>query len=76
MRIQSQLKEGFYGLMRTKFSALVIRIKLCLVDTAHHHKCTTPTVRQGGGSIRLWGCFSAPGPGGFVKVEGTVLFGP
>ena len=40
--------------------------------TAHHHKHTIPTVRHGGGSIMLWGLFSAAGPGGLYKVEGKV----
>ena len=30
-------------------------------STAHHLANTTPTVKHGGGSIMLWGCFSVAG---------------
>uniref|UniRef100_A0AAQ6A9D5 Origin recognition complex subunit 3 n=1 Tax=Amphiprion ocellaris TaxID=80972 RepID=A0AAQ6A9D5_AMPOC len=35
------------------------------------HKRTISTVEHGGGSILVWGCVSAAGPGSFVKVEGN-----
>uniref|UniRef100_A0AAR2JGI1 Uncharacterized protein n=1 Tax=Pygocentrus nattereri TaxID=42514 RepID=A0AAR2JGI1_PYGNA len=37
--------------------------------TAHHLANTIPTVKHGGGSIILWGCFSAAGTGRLVRVE-------
>ena len=34
-----------------------------------HPKNTVPTVKNGGGNIMLWGCFSAKGPGRLIHVK-------
>ncbi len=40
--------------------------------TAHHLSNTVPTVKHGGSSIMLWGCFSAAGTGQLVAIEGKM----
>ena len=31
-----------------------------------------PTVKFGGGSLMMWGCITAKGPGGFCKIDGSM----
>ena len=41
-------------------------------NTSHHPENTIPTVKHGGGSIMLWGCFSLAGTGKMVRIEGMM----
>ncbi len=41
-------------------------------NTAFHKKNIIPTVKHGGGSVMVWGCFAASGPGLLAIIDGTM----
>ncbi len=41
-------------------------------NTAFHKKNIITTVKHGGGSVVVWGCFAASGPGGLAIIDGTM----
>ncbi|KAK3553212.1 hypothetical protein QTP86_031817 [Hemibagrus guttatus] len=41
-------------------------------NTAFQKKNIIPTVKYGGGSVMVWGCFAASGPGRLAVINGTV----
>ena len=51
------------------------KIELFSLNAKHHigrKPGTIPTVKHGGGSIMLWGCFSMAGMGRLVMIEGKM----
>src|SRR4029434_11134082 len=39
---------------------------------SHTEKIPIPNVKNGGGSLMLWGCFSSKGPGHLVRIHGIM----
>lgn len=35
-------------------------------------ECVVPTVKHGGGSVMVWGCFSANGVGDLIRIDGIL----
>ena len=64
----------YSGQMRLKCSFLVIKENAMsgANPTPHHPENTIPTVKQSGGSIMLWVCFSSAGTGKLVRIEGMM----
>jgi hypothetical protein len=43
-------------------------------STAHQHQNLIPAVKSGGGSIMVWGCFAASGPGQLIKTFCRIMY--
>uniref|UniRef100_A0AAQ4QMX9 Transposase Tc1-like domain-containing protein n=1 Tax=Gasterosteus aculeatus aculeatus TaxID=481459 RepID=A0AAQ4QMX9_GASAC len=69
------MRNKILGSDETKIELLPLNAKRHVwrkPGTAHHLANTIPTVKQGGGSIMLWGCFSAGETGRLVRIEGKM----
>ncbi|KAI4876531.1 hypothetical protein NFI96_000478, partial [Prochilodus magdalenae] len=60
-----QMKLELFGTMDQRY---VWRRK----NQAYEQKNTLPTVKHGGGSVMLWGCFASNGTGKLQRVQGTM----
>ena len=60
--------ESRFGLFHSDGRARVWR----RVGERYHPDCLAPTVKFGGGSVMVWGCFSWWGVGPLVVVKGTL----
>ena len=55
-----------------------IKLQLSCLDGTHNTMCgekhqnLIPTVKYGGGSIMVWGCFAASGPGELAIINGKM----
>uniref|UniRef100_A0A8C2KBE1 Transposase Tc1-like domain-containing protein n=1 Tax=Cyprinus carpio TaxID=7962 RepID=A0A8C2KBE1_CYPCA len=54
------------------FGRCVFHYVWCKSNTAFQKKNIIPTVKYGGGSVMVWGCFAASGPGRLAVINGTM----
>jgi hypothetical protein len=66
----------FCGQIRPKLSCLegTHNTTVCVEKKgiAHKHQNLIPTVKYGGGSIMVWGCYAASGPGQLAIIDGKI----
>ncbi|KAK1789439.1 hypothetical protein P4O66_015367 [Electrophorus voltai] len=70
----AQLLGKYSGLMRQKLNFFegVCPITSGVKVTAFQKRNIIPRVKYGGGSVMVWGCFAASGPGRVAVVNGTM----
>ncbi len=73
--IPKTFRQIFCGLMRQKLNFLEC---VCPITSGikpiqdFMKKNIIPTVKHGGGSVMVWGCFAASGPGWLAIIDGTM----
>ncbi len=74
MIIPKTFGQIFCGLIQQKLNFLegVCPITSGVKPTQHFTKRTSYQVNHGGGSVMVWGCFAASGPGRLVIIDGTI----
>ncbi len=75
LNIPKNSGQIFCGLMRQKLEVFGRCVSLYIwrkTNTAFHKKNIIPTVKHGGGSVMVWGCFAASGPGWLAIIDGTM----
>ena len=77
--VHSFLKQVTYGIRSCGLMRQILQFGLNAKHyvwrkpgTAQHPSSTIPTVKNSGGSIMLWECFSAAATGRLVRIEGTM----
>jgi hypothetical protein len=58
--------------IRRMFYGQVSQLYTCKPNTEFHSKYLIPTVKHGGGSVMVWGCFAESGSGRLGLTEGTM----
>ena len=61
--------KKFCGLPKPRWNFLALLQNITFGTNPTQH---IPTVKHGGGSIMLWGCFSSAGTGALVRIEGKM----
>ncbi len=54
------------------FGRCVSRYIWCKTNTAFHKRTSYQQSKHGGGSVMVWGCFAASGPGWLAIIDGTM----
>ncbi len=73
--LSPRLLGKYSGLIRQKvelFERCVSRYIWHKTITAFHKNNIIPTVKDGGGSVMVWGCFAASGPGWLAIIDGIM----
>ncbi len=71
-RLLGKYSVDWYDKSWTFWKVCVSRYIWHKTITAFHKKNIIPTVKDGGGSVMVWGCFAASGPGWLAIIDGIM----